>query len=120
MSGPTAPKSWRQLLDSGFDTRLYSWDDLPTGRRRVILMESSWHRDQPGIINYLRDLDSEQCYRITVFKDRKSGRYGPPQGPDFARVRPGSILTIVIEPTRTGRFRIQSAELDESWAAPAG
>jgi len=111
MSAPKIrPQSWRGLIDSGFEPRLYPWEDLPLGNRRVSLEASCWPPDLMAVICFFRDLDSEQLYRITVFRDRTTERYGP-QGFDFSDVCPGTILTIEIAQTRSGKFRVQSAQL---------
>jgi hypothetical protein len=103
------PKPWRQLLESGFETRLYAIEDLPTGKRRVLLENSAWHPNQWAVVWFLRDLDSEQLYRITIFKNRQTGGYGPVS--DLADVAPGTSLTIEIHQNRTGTFRIQNTQL---------
>jgi hypothetical protein len=95
MSGgatPYRPQSWRQFWESGFETELYGWEDLPIGRRRVILEASAWHRNRPAVVCFLLDLDSEQRYRITVFRDSETVKYGP-QGFNFSAVSPGTSLT---------------------------
>lgn len=106
------PKSWHQLLASGFETRLYAIEDLPTGKRRVLLECSAWHRNQPAVVWFLQDLDSEQRYRITVFKSRTAGNYGP-EGIDLSHVPPRTTLTIEIHQNRTGSFRIQGVQLSK-------
>lgn len=108
MREATRPTPWRQLLESGFETRLYEFEDLPTGRRRVLLEKSAWHRNQPAVIWFLRDLDSEQRYRISIFQNRRRTGYGP-EGSDLAGVPSGTSLTIEIVASRTGTFRIQGA-----------
>ena len=103
------PQSWRQLWESEFETEPYRWEGLPIGRRRVILEASAWHRNSAAVICFLRDLDSEQRFRITVFRDRATEMYGP-QGFDLATVAPGTSLTIDIHQNHSGTFRIQAAE----------
>jgi hypothetical protein len=104
------PQSWRQFWESGFETELYRWEGLPIGRRRVILEASAWHRNCAAVVCFLRDLDSEQRYRITVFRDRETESYGP-QGLNFSAVLPGTSLTIDIHQNHSGTFRIQAAQL---------
>lgn len=104
------PQSWRQLWESGFETELYRWEDLPIGRRRVILEASAWHRNCEAIVCFLRDLDSEQRFRITVFRDRETESYGP-QGLNFSAVPPGTSLTADIHQNHSGTFRILAAQL---------
>src|SRR6185295_624509 len=111
MSAPKSrPQSWHGLIDSEFEPRLYPWVDLPLGNRRGSLEASCWPPDLMAVICFFRDLDSEQLYRITVFRDRTTERYGP-QGFDFSDVCPGTILTIEIAQTRRGKFRVQSVQL---------
>jgi len=108
------PKSWRRLLQSGLDLSLYPFEDVPTGKRRVVLEDSAWHRNQPAVVCFFRDLDSEQRYRITVFW-RSTGVYGP-EGLNFAVASPGTYMTLEIHQTRNGTFRILGAQPD----APGG
>ena len=103
------PQPWRRLLESGSDPRLYSWKDSPVGSRRVALEESAWHRRLSAIVCLFRDLDSEQRYRITVFRNAGIRGYGP-ESVDFRDLRPGRILTIEIHQNRTGTFRIVGAQ----------
>jgi hypothetical protein len=111
MSEPEVrPKAWRRLVESGFEPRPYRWEDLPLGQRRVRLEASCWHPEITGVICFFQDLDSEQQYRITVFRNRKTERYGP-EGCDFSDVRPGTVLTIDISRTSSGQFKIQGAHL---------
>lgn len=72
------PQSWRQLWESEFETEPYGWEGLPIGRRRVMLEASAWHRNSAAVICFLRDLDSEQCFRITVFRERETEEVRPP------------------------------------------
>jgi hypothetical protein len=102
------PKSWGHILESGFDTRIYPYRDLPTGSRRVVLEESLWHRYKPAVVCFLRDLDSEQRYRITVFRDPETAIYGT-DGVDFSHLPTGTTLTVEIQQNRTGTFRIVGA-----------
>jgi hypothetical protein len=104
------PKSWRILLDSGFEPRDYPWEGLPIGTRRVTLDESLWHRHETAVICFFHDLDSDQRYRLTVFRDPETHEYGP-KSFDVSHLCPGTILTIEIHQNRTGTFRLQAAQL---------
>jgi hypothetical protein len=104
------PKSWRILLESGFEPRLYSHEGLPTGRRRVMLEESLWHRTNVAVVCFFRDLDSDQRYRISVFRHPQTHEYGL-DGVDFSHLCPGTILTVEVHQNSTGTFRIQGAQL---------
>jgi hypothetical protein len=101
------PKSWRQLLESEIDLSLYPTEDLPIGRRRVNLEDSAWHKNQHAVVCFFRDLDSGRRYRITVW-DRTSAKYTP-EGLDFSVLHPGAFLTVEIQQTQNGTFRIVSA-----------
>jgi hypothetical protein len=107
---PNRPMSWRKLLQAGFEPRLYPADGLPTGTRKVILMATSWHRNLTAVVCFFRDLDSQQCYRISVFRDVSTRKYGP-EGLDFSLLAPATTLTIEIHQNTTGTFKIQTATL---------
>ena len=66
--------------------------------------------EPPAVVCFLRDLDSEQLYRITVFRDPETQQYGP-QGFNFSAVPPGTSLTLEIHQNHSGTFRIQAAQL---------
>jgi hypothetical protein len=108
MTHQVRPMSWHQLMESRFETQLYAYENLPTGTRRVLLEKSAWHRYQAAVIWFLRDLDSEKRYRISIFRNRQNNGYGPEQL-DLAAVPSGTSLTIEIHQNRTGTFRIQGA-----------
>jgi hypothetical protein len=111
MSAPGSRlQSWRKLLESGFDPRLYSWVDLPVGIRRVELEEHAWHRRLNAVVCFFRDVESEQRYRVTVFEEPGIRRFGP-EGVDFRTLPPQTILNIEIQMNRTGTFRIVGAQL---------
>jgi hypothetical protein len=110
------PKSWRRLLQSGLDLSLYPFEDVPAGRRQVVLEYSAWHRKQPAVVCFFRDLASGQRYRITVFRDHTTEEYGPEGGVNFAVACPGTLMTLEIHQNRTGTFRILGAQPD----APGG
>jgi len=99
------PMSSHQLMESGFETQLYAFEHLPTGNRSVLLEKSAWHRNQPAVVWFLRDLVSEQRYRISIFQNRQRNGYGPGEQ-DLAVIPPGTCLTIEVRATRTGTFRI--------------
>jgi hypothetical protein len=108
MKSEYRPVPWRRFFESGFETSPYETSDLPTGPRRVLLEASAWHRNQPAVTCFFRDLDSEQRYRISVFRTSKSGLYGP-EGFDFSAVPPGTTLAIEILQNQTGTYRILAA-----------
>lgn len=112
MNSKVRPMPWRQFLESGFEMSLYAFEHLPTGTRRVELEKAVWH---PGprvsaVVWFLRDLDSEQRYRISIFRNRQQNGYGP-EGADLANVPPGASLTVEIHQNRTGTFRIVGAQV---------
>ena len=112
MNSKVRPMSWRQFLESGFETHPYSFEDLPTGTRRVVLKIAAWHPAQrvPAVVWFLRDLDSEQRYRISIFRNRQGNSYGP-EGLDLADVPPGASLAVEIHQNGTGTFRIVGAQV---------
>ncbi|MFL6237305.1 MAG: hypothetical protein ACJ76N_29535 [Thermoanaerobaculia bacterium] len=113
MNSQFRPTPWRQLLQSGFETHLYEFEDLPTGTRRVVLENATWHPGQrvPAVVWFLRDLDSEQRYRISIFQNRQRNGYGPVEGLDLAGVPPGASLAVEIHQNGTGTFRIVGAQV---------
>jgi len=112
MNNKARPMSWRQFLESGFETHLYAYEDLPTGTRRVVLEKAVWHPGQrvSAVVWFLRDLDSEQRYRISIFRNRQRNGYGP-EAVDLANVPPGASLTVEIHQNRTGTFRLVGAQV---------
>jgi hypothetical protein len=104
--------SWSQLVHSEFDTQLYAFENLPTGTRRVLLEKAVWAPGQRvhAVVWFLRDLDSEQRYRVSIFRNRQGDSYGP-EGLDLAGVPSGASLIIEIHQNRTGTFRIQGAQV---------
>jgi hypothetical protein len=113
------PKSWRQLLESGFEPGDYPYEGLPVGSRRVALEATLWHPDVPGVVCFFRDLDTEHKYRVSVFKNQRTRRYGP-DGVDFSTLGPETMLKIEIRQNRTGTFRIEQAELSTMLLADSG
>jgi hypothetical protein len=108
--GKFRPKSWKQLLQSGFEPGDFPYEGLPVGARRVVLEATLWHPDRPGVVCFFRELETEQRYRVSVFKSPETWEYGP-EGVDFSRLGPGTMLQIEISQNRTGTFRIEQAEL---------
>ena len=109
-STESRPQSWSQILSSEINLSVYSYEDVPTGNRSVVLEVSVWHRSQSAVICCFRDLESGQRYRISVFRDHTTAEYGP-EGVNFARMAPGTSLHLRIHQNRTGTFRIVGASL---------
>jgi hypothetical protein len=104
MTDRLRPTPWRQLLESGFDTQLYAFGDLPEGPRRIEVEATTWHPKQSALIRFFRDLDSNRRYRISVFKRPKVGGYGPDQM-DLSEVPSGTTLTVEIHRNYSGTFQ---------------
>lgn len=105
------PKSWKQLLQAGFEPADYPYEGLPVGARWVTLEATLWHPTRPGVVCFFRDLNTDERYRVSVFKNPETRGYGP-EGVDFSRLGPGTMLKIEIGQNRTGTFRIEQAAFE--------
>lgn len=103
--GPELVRKW----ESGFDLGTYAYTDLPTGSRNIVLEASTWNPTQPAVICFFLDLDSNQRYRLSVFRNRKTDRYGPGEL-DLSGVAPGEKLQITIHQNGTGSYRLLEAK----------
>jgi len=102
------PSSLRKLSESGFDFDSYAFTDLPTGWRRVVLVISAWHKTQHAVVCFFLDLGTNGRYRVSVFRNPATHRYGPGAF-DFSLIAPGTELEILLYQNGTGTFRIMDA-----------